>query len=188
MILFLAHFVNSFHSMAIIFQYGSNMSSERINHKTRLAGDAKMIGTAKTLEKFELGFTVYSQKNRCAAADIVPGKTGRSIYGVLYDIPDYLLARNTAEKFGRRSLDTIENEGKNYVRQLIKLFVTGGPEIEALTYVVKNRRNGIKTAPQYVRHILHGIREHNIPENYFQYAKRKIQANNPNIQIDIPGN
>jgi hypothetical protein len=101
--------------MAVVFQYGSNMSVRELNSADRLAGDARLIGVARTVEQYDLGFTVWSRRRNCAAADIIPSDTGRSIYGVLYEAPNYLLSRDTAN--GRRSLDAIEGEGVNYRRK-----------------------------------------------------------------------
>src|SRR5262245_37072405 len=100
--------------MALVFQYGSNTSSSRLNSPHRIKDDAESIVLAVTVETFELDFTTWSKKNNCAAADLREG-LGRRIYGVLYKIPDYLLARETAAP--RKSLDGIE--GRNYRRQVI---------------------------------------------------------------------
>ena len=79
--------------MALVFQYGSNMSVVRLNSDGRLAGDAKAVCVATTVEPFELVFSVWSKSNSCAAADLLPSSAGRNVYGVLYEIPDFLLLR-----------------------------------------------------------------------------------------------
>ncbi len=89
--------------MALIFQYGSNLSVSRLNHADRLNGDAELVAVAQTVEHFELRFSVWSVTNNCAAADIVPNSSGRSIYGVLYSVPDHLLSRFSF-KSARRSI------------------------------------------------------------------------------------
>jgi hypothetical protein len=81
--------------MALVFQYGSNTSSKRINSANRLRGDAISLGLACTVEDFQFDFTVWSTTNNCAAADIIKG-SGRKLWGVLYEIPDYLIRRDTA--------------------------------------------------------------------------------------------
>ena len=43
--------------MAVVFQYGSNMSVRQLNSADRLAGDAKLIGVARTVESYDLAFT-----------------------------------------------------------------------------------------------------------------------------------
>ncbi|HJX19290.1 MAG TPA: gamma-glutamylcyclotransferase family protein [Acidiferrobacterales bacterium] len=168
--------------MALVFQYGSNMSVARLNGEDRLAGDAKPICVARTVEPFDLMFTVWSKSNNCAAADLVPGKTGRSIYGVVYEVPDFLLSRDTAKQRNRRSLDTIEGEGTNYVRAMIDLIRGDGSTVYAMTYVVKDRRSDLKTAYAYVRHILLGLKEHNIPNEYCQYVRSKVIENNSDLE------
>lgn len=102
--------------MAIIFQYGSNTNSERLNSPERLAGNASQIGIAYTKDLYELDFTTWSKSNDCAAADIVPG-AGRYLWGVLYDVPGHLIRRETSGK--QKSFDSIE--GPNYHRIPIRL-------------------------------------------------------------------
>lgn len=169
--------------MALVFQYGSNMSVARLNHLDRLAGDAKAIGIATTVEPFELAFTVWSKTSTCAAADIIPSKGGRSIYGVVYDIPDFLLSRESAKKRNRRSLDAIEGEGTNYIRKTIDVIKTDGAQLSATTYVVKERSAGLKTSIAYVQHILDGLKEHAMPEDYCQYVVSRVIENNPELQM-----
>lgn len=173
--------------MALVFQYGSNMSVARLNCEDRLAGDAKPIYVARTIEPFDLMFTVWSKSNDCAAADLVPGSAGRSIYGVVYEIPDFLLSRDTAKQRNRKSLDAIEGEGTNYVRAMIDLITDNGSTVSAITYLVKERKIGLKTSAAYVQHILLGLKQHGIPEEYCQYVRSRIIENNSNLESELPG-
>jgi hypothetical protein len=158
------------------------MSVARLNGKDRLAGDAKKYCVARTKEPFDLMFTVLSTSNKCAAADLVSANTGRSIYGVVYDIPDFLLSRDTAKQGNRRSLDAIEGEGTNYFRTTIDLITNDGAAISAVTYLVRKRKSGLKTSLEYVNHILIGLKEHNIPDEYRQYVRSKIVENNSELE------
>jgi cation transport regulator ChaC len=167
--------------MTFVFQYGSNMSSARLNSADRLAGDAKVICVAKTVALYEFAFTVLSKSNKCAAADIVPSLDGQHIYGVLYEVPDFLIYRDSAKANNRNSMDSIEGEGKNYIRQTIELEKMDGSRLNALTYVVKDRRLDIKTSIHYVQHILDGLNENNMPEQYRRYVLRQIIANNSEL-------
>lgn len=168
--------------MTIVFQYGSNMRSARLNSVDRLAGDAKVIGIGQTVDLFEFAFTVFSKKNECAAADIVPSKeAGRRIFGVLFEVPEFLIARDSSKTHNRKSMDAIEGEGVNYVRQVIEVERLDGANVKALTYVVKDRRCDIKTSMQYVQHILDGMKENNIPEEYRKYVIAQVIANNSNL-------
>ena len=167
--------------MKLVFQYGSNTSSGRLNSQDRLQGEVRVVGLARTVECFELDFTVWSQQNDCAAADLVPG-AGRTIWGVLYQIPVHLIERHTAGE--RNSLDAIENEGRNYVRVPIDVRLADGGRVdgEAITYVVRQRREGLATSFAYARHILEGLREHDAPGDYVDYVKRRITRNNAALE------
>lgn len=171
--------------MTIVFQYGSNMCSARLNSVDRLAGDAKVLGVAKTVDLFEFGFTVWSKTNKCAAADIVPCAAGQQIFGVLYEIPDFLISRNSAKASKRKSMDAIEGEGANYTRQEIEVEKLDGSRVNALTYVVKDRKLDIKTSMQYVQHFLNGLKENAIPEDYRRYVVSKVIANNGELEQQI---
>ncbi len=96
--------------MAIVFQYGSNSLNSEINSPRRLCDDARFLDIAETLEEFELAFDVWSKRRECATADIVR-KPGGKVWGVLYEVPDYLIARDTAKLQDRKSFDAIEGEG-----------------------------------------------------------------------------
>ncbi|MBK1679656.1 gamma-glutamylcyclotransferase family protein [Rhodocyclus tenuis] len=172
--------------MALVFQYGSNMSVARLNSDDRLAGDAKVVSVATTVEPFELVFSVWSKTNSCAAADLVQSSTGSTVFGVLYEIPDFLLSRDTAKAKDRKSLDAIEGEGNNYVRQMIDVVTKEGVTVRALTYVVKYRQANLKTSEAYVSHILAGLQEHSMPMEYCQYVRSKIVENNAYLTDALP--
>lgn len=166
----------------LVFQYGSNMSSERLNHVDRLNGDAKVVCVASTVDTYDFAFTVWSKTNECAAADIVPNPDGRTIMGVLYDIPGFLLTRDSARSCCRKSLDAIEGEGRNYRRIDIELLDPSGHKISATTYVVRERKEGLKTSRAYSQHIVDGLLEHGFPEEYRRYVICRIEQNNPELR------
>jgi cation transport regulator ChaC len=168
--------------MALVFQYGSNLSSARLNHSDRLGGDARVVGKAVTKDEFAFTFDIVS-KGR-AASDIVAGR-GRKIWGVIYDIPDYLIHRETAKARQRKSLDGIEGEGKNYERVAIRLNWPDGSAVAepVITYIGKKRVENIKTTQEYVDHILAGLAEHKIQAEYVSYVTVQILANNPQLNV-----
>ena len=55
---------------------------------------------------------------------------------------------------------------------------------DAITYVVKDteRKQGIKTSLEYASHILAGLKEHEVPEEYIEYVKMRIALNNPSLK------
>jgi len=168
--------------MAIVFQYGSNCDAQRLNSSDRLCGDANFIEIASTVDNFELDFTVFSKTNNCAAADIVP-RSGRKIWGVLYDIPDHLIKRETADQ--RKSLDAIEGEGVNYQRTTITVQRRDETTTPAITYIAKTRRVGLKTSLKYVEYIIKGLRGADVPNDYIEYVKQRVVENNPGLKKPI---
>jgi cation transport regulator ChaC len=164
----------------LVFQYGSNCLEAEINGQDRLRGDAKLVEIAK-VDGFQLAFDVVSTKRRCAASDIVE-KPGAIVWGVLYEIPDYLIGRETA-KPNRKSLDAIEGEGKNYERRAINVCKPNGETTAALTYTVKSPLTDVKTNIEYVRLIVSGLREHGVEDSYIDSVK--AIATNPGITAEI---
>src|SRR5438105_4280889 len=134
--------------MAIVFQYGSNCLSTELNSGKRLRGDAQFITIAETVHHYELAFDVWSKNRRCAACDIRP-KAGSRVWGVIYDVPDWLIARDTASARGRKALDAIEGEGTNYCREIIPVRTSEGVT-QAVTYTVIAPREGLRTNSAYV--------------------------------------
>lgn len=168
----------------LVFQYGSNMSSERINSADRLKGDARDLGLVKTAERFELNFDVWSKGNNCGASDIREGGN-REIWGVLYEVPEYLLDRKTAKARKRKSLDAIE--GKLYARRNIAVQRPDGTVVEGqvITYTVVNPMDTQPTSLAYATHILTGLREHDAPDEYVLYVKQRSLNSNPALAEGI---
>jgi cation transport regulator ChaC len=170
--------------MALVFQYGSNCSDREMNSDNRLRGDATFVGIAQTVDDFELAFDVQSSGRGCAASDIVR-RDGGKVWGVLYEVPDYLISRDTAKARGRKSFDAIEGEGSNYKRETINVRVQDGTTVPVMTYVVKDPLPGLKTNIEYVGHIVAGLRARNVPDEYVAKVKALAAANNPDIAAAI---
>jgi Gamma-glutamyl cyclotransferase, AIG2-like len=166
--------------MAIVFQYGSNSLNSEINSEARLRGDAQFLDIAETVEEFELAFDVWSEKRKCAAADIVR-KPGGRVWGALYEVPDDLIGRDTARSRGRKSFDAIEGQGTNYEREMIEVRRPGGQVVPALTYTVIKPMPGLRTNEKYVAYIVAGLRERDVNADYIARVKAIAIANNPDI-------
>lgn len=171
--------------MTIIFQYGSNMSTDRFNSHDRMRGNAKVLSTALTKNLFDLRFGVWSTLNNCAAADL-EAEGSRQVYGVLYDVPDQLVTRKEAHAIGRKSLDQIE--GPMYRRVPIDVVGIDGNPVVAQTYLVVDPQKNLPTSFDYTSHMVRGIEEHAIPAEYKKYVIERIRRNNPAVadmyQID----
>ena len=170
--------------MAIIFQYGSNLNSERLNSQQRLRGEARYLGLACTTEPHELGFTVWSEGNDCAAADLIPGGS-QPAWGALYEIPDALVRRESAS--GRPSMASIENEGVEYHCCRINVCRPDGRPLAegALTWLAAARRYDLKTEFHYVRHILTGLLDKGVPDDYLRRVRHSILQNNARLQSSV---
>ncbi len=168
--------------MALVFQYGSNTSSARFNSEQRLRGDARDLGLVCTEVPFELDFDVWSTGNACAAAGIRKGR-GRPIWGVLYEVPEYLIRRETSGE--RRSLDAIE--GQHYGRRAIRVRWPDGTPVagEVITYTVLNPQAGLRTSIEYASHIIAGLRAHDAIDEYLAYVKQRVIANNPDLAAQV---
>src|ERR1700681_1911353 len=87
----------------MLFQYGSNMDTGRLNSARRLGGTAEVVGVGR-LKGWGIRFDLYSETNRCAVTDIV--RSAREhVEGVLYQVPYRLVVSPR----GKRSrMDEIE--------------------------------------------------------------------------------
>jgi hypothetical protein len=115
----------------------------------------------------------------CAASDIVVA-AGQTVQGVLFQIPDDLMSRETAPQ-GYRSFDGIE--GRRYERVPITVRRPDGSSVQAVTYTARQseRRSGIRTSSIYVAHIVTGLREHGADQDYIEIVKAIACTNNPAI-------
>jgi|GEM_PF-2453178 len=71
---------------------------------------------------------------------------------------------------GSRSFDAIE--GNRYRRETIRVHRPDGSVVTALTYVVKEPQEGLRTSLEYLRHIVTGLREQGAAEDYIREVKR----------------
>lgn len=168
----------------LIFQYGSNLSSQRLNSEQRLGGAARVVGVAFTEQPWRFRFPVWGGINGCAAAGILPGGD-RPVWGVIYEIPETRVAGT--DKTGQRTLDAIEDEGRDYHRGPIELRLADGsrPGSEVHTYHPRDPREDLVTEWHYVRHILTGALEHGLPGDYIHQLGWRAIANNPDLESPV---
>jgi hypothetical protein len=163
--------------ITLLFQYGSNCDEERLNNTERLDGAARNPLLAETLEEYDLAFDVWSNKNNCAACDLVPAPgTGHRALGVLYQVPTDRIRGSRAD--GRKTMAGIE--GPSYEEQVVKVRTADGHIHEAVTFLVRAdaRRTGLATNCDYVSHIIKGLRAHQAPPAYVkQVIETAIRTN-----------
>jgi hypothetical protein len=71
------------------------------------------VTIAETVDDCQFAFDVWSRGRACAASDIV-ASPGNKVWGVVYDVPDFLMAREVVPKlyldrFGVESRLGVEN-------------------------------------------------------------------------------
>lgn len=169
--------------MAIVFQYGSNTDTVRLNGDDRLKGEARCMGLAFTVEFFVLKLGAPSDVHGCAAT-IEPGGTD-CVWGVLYEVPDHLIQRDTENPRRWKSLDQIEAEGGKTKRVSIPVRKIGGEDISAITYIAMHTQEGMKTTAEYGAYILRGLKNHGAPREYIEKVRKLIVENNPEITPEI---
>lgn len=167
--------------MGLVFQYGSNATSARLNSPSRLRGVARDLGRAETIDDYDIRFDVYSETNGCAASDLVR-TPGRRAWGVLYEIPDDFIRGPRTD--GRRTL--ARTEGSRYEEMQIRVRDAQGHEREAVTFVVKRaeRREGLATSAAYVSWIVYGLRDHGVPEDYLAHVSEVAVGTNERAAQD----
>ena len=107
--------------MAVLFQYGSNCDSNRLNAPERLSGAATNPRLARTVHVYGIALNVWSNGNGRAASNLRPA-TDRHAWGVLYDIADdRLTGRGAAD---RKTMEQIE--GPRYEATTVISVTLGG--------------------------------------------------------------
>jgi len=56
---------------------------------------------------------------------------------------------------------------------------------EVITYTVLNPEPGRRTSIEYASYIIAGLREHDAPDEYLAYVKKRVIANNPNLAAQM---
>lgn len=155
--------------MPLVFQYGSNCTTSRLNGPNRLNGHVEDRGRAQTVEDYDISFDVWSQTNGCAASHLIPSP-GCKAWGGLYEIPEDFIRDERTD--GQKTLAKIE--GGSYEEKPIRIRNADGEEVAAMTFLVKpdQRRNGLWTSAAYVSWIIYGLREHGVPEEWIAHSGR----------------
>jgi gamma-glutamylcyclotransferase (GGCT)/AIG2-like uncharacterized protein YtfP len=142
------------------FAYASNMN--RAQMKSR-AGEILEERRGR-LENYEL---VFNKKVRggTATANIRPAP-GRVIEGVLYKINESAL----------RNLDRFEGAPEHYRRIEVNVLDGNGQKIAAQAFLATKVEKGLRPAAHYLKTILEGAAEHNLPADYIESIKSSAAA------------
>lgn len=141
--------------MIYYFSYGSNMSTRRIEARVPAA---TKVDTA-VLECHRLSFHKISNIDATAKCDAwETGFTEDRIHGVVFTISEE----------DKLVLDEYEGLGQGYEEKMVQVELINGEIIEAMTYYATRIDPALKPLDWYKRHVIHGAREHGLPEAYIR--------------------
>jgi gamma-glutamylcyclotransferase len=142
------------------FAYGSNMSREQMRSRAGQIADDQ-VGK---LENYEL---VFNKKARggSATANIRPA-AGKTVYGVLYRIPETAL----------RLLDRFQGAPEHYRRIEVTVAASNGSRIPAQVYIATKVEKGLRPAGHYLQSILQAAEERELPQEYLEQVKETAGA------------
>jgi gamma-glutamylcyclotransferase len=142
------------------FAYATNMSRAQMRAR---AGEILEERPAR-LENYEL---LFNKKVRggTASANIRPAP-GRAVEGVLYKINESAF----------RNLDRFEGAPEHYRRIEVQALDGTGQACAAQAYIATKVEKGLRPAAHYLKSILDGAAEHNLPAEYVERIKAAAQA------------
>lgn len=142
------------------FAYASNMNLAQMRSR---AGEISESRVGR-LENYEL---VFNKKVRggTAAANIRPAP-GSSVLGVLYKI----------NESAYRNLDRFEGAPVHYRRIQISVADADGKPVPAEAYIATKVEKGLRPAAHYLKTILDGAAEHNLPADYVAKIRAAAEA------------
>lgn len=147
-------------STAWYFAYGSNMNRAQMRSRAGQIFEEQPV----RLENYEM---LFNKKARggSATANIRPAP-GRTVFGVLYNIPETAF----------RNLDRFEGVPEHYRRIEVNVTDGAGRKIAAQAYIATKVEKGLRPAPHYLQVILDGAGEHGLPAEYIGEIKATAGA------------
>ena len=147
-------------STIIYFAYGSNMSSRRFLERVP---SANSLGTG-TLRHHQLTFNKVSWKDGSGKCGIVVSDR-EEVLGVLFEIA----------ASDKQELDKIEGLGKGYDEKEVEISRANEKSIGAFTYCATAVDLTLKPFTWYLRHVVEGAREADLPGYYIKKLE-KVEA------------
>lgn len=179
-----------------VFQYGSNMSRDRLEAAMKRNGkhvppgldvEVDVIGRAR-LGGWRLVLNLHSSRQDSRVCNIVRGDVDDEVWGVLYQLPRELVVRSDDK---RSVMDRIEGhrteqDPANYepVSVMVSL---DDDEVEATTYVGRSdaqvrcatEHADAVVAASYAEAVIHGAREARLPPRYVSSVERMVLLGEP---------
>jgi cation transport regulator ChaC len=142
------------------FAYASNMNRAQMRSR---AGEILEERLGR-LENYEL---VFNKKVRggTAGANIRPAP-GKNVQGVLYKINEPAF----------RNLDRAEGAPVHYRRIQVTVKDRDGSSIAGQVFIATKVEKGLRPAAHYLKTILDGAAEHNLPQDYIETIRASAQT------------
>jgi gamma-glutamylcyclotransferase len=134
------------------FAYASNMNRAQMRSR---AGQILEERPGR-LENYELAFN-KKVRGGTAGANIRPAP-GKAVEGILYKINESAF----------RNLDRFEGAPVHYRRIQVDVKDRDGKTIAAQAFIATKVEKGLRPAPHYLKTILDGAAEHNLPSEYVE--------------------
>ena len=132
------------------FAYGSNLHRQQVKQR---AGEPKEEKVAR-LDGYELNFEKIARGGTGTAS--IAASPGKVVWGVLYRLTEPQL----------KALDRFEGVPEHYRRSEINVLDAKGNKVAAQVYLARKVRKGLKPDRYYLRRIIQGAEEHELPADY----------------------
>ena len=153
----------------LYFSYGSNLSTRRM--QTRIAG-ARPVCTARLLGH-RLAFHKIGARDHSAKCDAwYTGQGADAVLGVIYEI----------DPAQRSVLDRIEGAGAGYEVAVKTLYLDSGEALDAFLYCATRIDAQLRPYDWYREHVLQGMREHALPQQYVHMVEQVRAIPDPDRQ------
>jgi gamma-glutamylcyclotransferase len=143
------------------FAYGSNMLDERLRAPKRVP-DAVLIGVA-LIQGYALRFHKKSNDGSGKCNMFQTGSQADVVYGVLFDVPQKQL----------KSLDEAEGYGQGYHHEPVKVRLSDGNHLCAITFIADDNTIDDSRTPYdwYHELVVAGAEQHKMPRDYISAIK-----------------
>ncbi|MFQ5818272.1 MAG: gamma-glutamylcyclotransferase family protein [Terriglobia bacterium] len=142
------------------FAYASNMNRAQMKQRVRDWAEEKIA----RLDNYELNFDKLARRGT-GTGNLVLAE-GKAVFGVLYRLREQQL----------RTLDRFEGVPEHYRRSEVTVVDEQGNKVSAQVYLARKVRKGLKPDRHYLRGIIAGAEEHNLPADYVEQLKRVVPA------------
>jgi len=148
----------------LYFAYGSNMSSKNLSEWCKRKNLKIIFKNPRVarLAGYEIKFTLFSELRNGGVADVV--KSNSEVFGVLFETDEESIKNLDKKEIGYKKIKVaIVDVNDNLIE-------------DVMTYEVI-KKSDYKPGKQYLKIILGGAKEHNLPKWYIEKMSN-VQTNN----------